>query len=336
LTESESRGDFAYESVICRPRPTAAQNRSAATAAKTIERKIRHYTEYLAGRVYSDVYGISNLSIAFITTSKTKAQNFLDIVREVAGDHAGKFIVKHVPNSVRDGKPPSPTAHMVTEPWLTTTGMLSILDVLTHPNFARNGKPPVPTGHLVTEPWLTTDGTRSILNVLNTKGRRMIDEAKLGRLMELKQRREKIEAEMTALMGGEVTPKRKWTRRTAGAGQPSRNKKKAPRKAGFLLLDRLILRHEWWHENQRTVSPADRQRVEFHREAGFAILAGERNADRRLIVRSGTGLGANIKRNLAFFVLLRQAPLSSAGLPSACSSMPGSFRRPAALRAFGL
>jgi hypothetical protein len=56
----------------------------------------------------------------------------------------------------------------------------------------------------------------------------MIDEAKLGRLMELKQRREKIEAEMTALMGGELTPKRKWPRRTAAAGQPEPQQEKGP------------------------------------------------------------------------------------------------------------
>jgi hypothetical protein len=41
----------------------------------------------------------------------------------------------------------------------------------------------------------------------------MIDETKLDRLMELKRQREKIDAEITTLMGGEV-PKRKWTRRT--------------------------------------------------------------------------------------------------------------------------
>lgn len=41
----------------------------------------------------------------------------------------------------------------------------------------------------------------------------MVDEAKLKRLMELNEQREKIEAEITVLLGGE-RPKRKWTRRT--------------------------------------------------------------------------------------------------------------------------
>ena len=51
----------------------------------------------------------------------------------------------------------------------------------------------------------------------------MIDESKLERLMELKQQREKIEIEITTLMGGEI-PKRKWTRRITEAD----NQEKAP------------------------------------------------------------------------------------------------------------
>jgi hypothetical protein len=97
---------------------------------QTIERKISHYAEYLADRVYDDVYGISNLSIAFVTISAGRAHNILDIVTKVAGEHAPKFLVKHLPDFIHEAKPPAPTGHMVTEPWLTTDGKLSILDVL--------------------------------------------------------------------------------------------------------------------------------------------------------------------------------------------------------------
>jgi hypothetical protein len=133
---------------------------------QTIERKVRHYAEYLRARVYNDVYGISNLSVAFITMSEARAHNILDIVRQVAGDCADKFLVKYLPNFIRDGNPPPPTGHLVAEPWLTTTGTRSILEVLTRPDHSRASKPAPPTQHLVSEPWVSTTGTLSLLEVL--------------------------------------------------------------------------------------------------------------------------------------------------------------------------
>ncbi len=47
----------------------------------------------------------------------------------------------------------------------------------------------------------------------------MIDEKKLVRLVELNQKREEIDAEITVLMGGEA-PKRRYTKRTE---QPQQN-----------------------------------------------------------------------------------------------------------------
>jgi hypothetical protein len=44
----------------------------------------------------------------------------------------------------------------------------------------------------------------------------MIDETKLNRIRELMQQRDKIDAEINALTGGEPPTKRKWTRRTHG------------------------------------------------------------------------------------------------------------------------
>jgi hypothetical protein len=44
----------------------------------------------------------------------------------------------------------------------------------------------------------------------------VIDEAKLVRLVELKAQRDKIDAEINALTGGEGPVKRKWTRRVNG------------------------------------------------------------------------------------------------------------------------
>jgi hypothetical protein len=45
-----------------------------------------------------------------------------------------------------------------------------------------------------------------------------VDEPKLKRLMELQQKREEIEAEITGLLGGE-RPKRTWKRKTPPADQ---------------------------------------------------------------------------------------------------------------------
>lgn len=44
----------------------------------------------------------------------------------------------------------------------------------------------------------------------------MIDETKLNRIRELMHQRDKIDAEINALTGGEPPAKRKWTRRAQG------------------------------------------------------------------------------------------------------------------------
>jgi hypothetical protein len=100
---------------------------------QTIERKVDQYRHYIAQRVYDEVYGISNLSIAFVTMSEVRARNILDIIRKTAGAFADKFLVKSVSRFTDlSAPPPPPTGHMVTEPWLTTDGTLSILEVLKH------------------------------------------------------------------------------------------------------------------------------------------------------------------------------------------------------------
>ncbi len=97
---------------------------------QTIERKVAQYARYLADRVYSDVYGISNLSIAFITISDARAHNILDIIRKTAADQAERFLVKYLPDFIHDAKPPAPSGYLLTEPWFTAAGTLSIMEVL--------------------------------------------------------------------------------------------------------------------------------------------------------------------------------------------------------------
>jgi hypothetical protein len=117
---------------------------------RTIAEKIQNYAAYLAADTYNQVYGISNLFIAFITINEGGAHRILDTIRKYGGAYQDRFGVKYIPDFTADAKPPAPTGHMLTEPWLTVGGTLSILEVLKHERKAddrRNQAQPHPRAY---------------------------------------------------------------------------------------------------------------------------------------------------------------------------------------------
>jgi hypothetical protein len=98
---------------------------------ETLEAKVANYTRYLEDKEYRRRYGLTNIAVPIVTMSAERAQHIIDIIiRPTAGKEADHFIVKSLPNFIRTHPFPPPTAHMVTEDWMTTQGPLNIMEIL--------------------------------------------------------------------------------------------------------------------------------------------------------------------------------------------------------------
>lgn len=124
---------------------------------QTIQRKIRHYCEYVRGQrpLYVTRYGLTNVCIAFIAVDASRAASILKVIELEAQELAHKFIVKvtvpfgaselaTLPTGERMFVPvpvPPPDGHMLTEDWMQAGGKtLNIVEILKGGDHGRDAK----------------------------------------------------------------------------------------------------------------------------------------------------------------------------------------------------
>jgi len=97
---------------------------------QSIQGKVRHYRDYIARGLYRSRYGLSQITILFITTKAQRLTGMLDVVREeCAPEIAKRFAFKSIPDWHQSF--PAPTGHMVSEPWARVgAAPLNILETL--------------------------------------------------------------------------------------------------------------------------------------------------------------------------------------------------------------
>ncbi len=125
---------------------------------QTIQRKVRHYCEYLRNFGYHTRYGIKNCSIAFICVNAGRARSILEVIEKEAKELAPHFIVKVTKEfgaikicPLCSGRPTPPSE----EPCEECNGRGWVPDI------------PPPTGHMVTEDWMQVGGkTLNIMDIL--------------------------------------------------------------------------------------------------------------------------------------------------------------------------
>jgi hypothetical protein len=97
---------------------------------QSIQGKVRHYRDYIARGLYRSRYGLSQITILFVTTKPQRLTGMLDVVREeCAPEIARRFAFKSIPDWHQSFPPP--TGHMVSEPWARVgASPLNILETL--------------------------------------------------------------------------------------------------------------------------------------------------------------------------------------------------------------
>ncbi|MBS4082912.1 MAG: replication-relaxation family protein [Rhizobiales bacterium] len=91
---------------------------AADTSRTSIRQKFRAYLHVMENRVYASHFGSSTFMVPFITTNETRMKSMMALLESMKpGQHARRFLFKHIPAFTSYEKPAPPTGHMLTEPW---------------------------------------------------------------------------------------------------------------------------------------------------------------------------------------------------------------------------
>jgi hypothetical protein len=128
----EYQGAFMYFHGFEADRATERQTAKAGFERKTIKEMLLRYAEYVEHGIYRQKYGLSQITILIVTIGEQRLANMLAILKDEVADVRiqRRFAFKSLPNFLTDDPLPTPTAHMVSEPWRRVDGQFSIIETL--------------------------------------------------------------------------------------------------------------------------------------------------------------------------------------------------------------
>lgn len=106
----------------CASEPLTSSNRDR----QAIEIKFAAYLAVLANGLYASHLGFPNLTVLFTTTTKTRMDNMIMLLRSMTSKFRNCFGFAVFPTIVNDAKQPTDRGWAVTQPWITINGRLNL------------------------------------------------------------------------------------------------------------------------------------------------------------------------------------------------------------------
>jgi hypothetical protein len=105
---------FLVQEVDCGTEPIDARDNERSS----IRRMFEDYLTIIEQRTYQRHFGANTFMVAIVTTSEARMKSMMALLARMdPGESAKRFLFKHSPGFASHGQFPSPTGHMLEEPW---------------------------------------------------------------------------------------------------------------------------------------------------------------------------------------------------------------------------